>query len=57
MNKPKKYFVFKGTSDFCKDLVLSDDCSKMIKQKPDGFYDQELLESYKTFKKEYELDI
>ena len=37
--KPKIWYVFKGSSNFCSELVLGNDCETMIKDKPEGFYD------------------
>lgn len=37
--KPKIWYVFKGSSNFCSELILSDDCETMVKCKPEGFYD------------------
>lgn len=34
----KKWWIFKGTSNFCGELAMSDDF-KMERQRPDGFYD------------------
>jgi hypothetical protein len=35
-----RYWIFKGTSNFCSELELSDeDFETMIKSKPEGFYD------------------
>jgi hypothetical protein len=34
-----KYYIYKGTSNFCSQLELADDLETMIKARPDGFYD------------------
>jgi hypothetical protein len=33
-----RYWIFKGTSNFCSELVMDDDCT-FVKAKPEGFYD------------------
>ena len=35
----KIYWIHKGDSNFCSELVLDEDYETMVKQKPDGFYD------------------
>lgn len=39
MSEVKKYWIYKGTSNFCQVLIMNDDYTDMVKQKPDGFYD------------------
>ena len=39
MSEVKRYWIYKGTSNFCQNLTLDDDCETMVRQKPDGFYD------------------
>lgn len=39
MGEVKRYWIYKGTSNFCEELILDDNCENMVKQKPDGFYD------------------
>ena len=39
MNKPKEFWVYKGTSNFYGELVLDDACENYIRNTPDGFYD------------------
>ena len=39
MSELKRYWIYKGTSNFCQNLTLDDDCETMVRQKPDGFYD------------------
>ena len=35
----KRYWIYKGTSNFCHELILGDDYETMVKQRPDGFHD------------------
>lgn len=37
--KGKEYWVHKGTSNFCNELIMTGDYETMVKQKPDDFYD------------------
>lgn len=37
-NKFKEFWIFKGTSNFCSELVMNDEYA-FAKDKPDGFYD------------------
>lgn len=39
MSEVKRYWIYKGTSNFCQVLIMNDDYTDMVKQKPDGFYD------------------
>ena len=39
MSEVKRYWIYKGTSNFCQELIMDDDYETMVKQKPDGFYD------------------
>ena len=39
MSEVKRYWIYKGTSNFCQVLTMNDDYTDMVKQKPDGFYD------------------
>lgn len=39
MSEVKRYWIYKGTSNFCEELIPDDNCENMVKQKPDGFYD------------------
>lgn len=39
MDEIKRYWIYKGTSNFCQVLTMNDDYTDMVKQKPDGFYD------------------
>lgn len=39
MSEVKRYWIYKGTSNFCQELILDDDYETMVKQQPDGFYD------------------
>jgi hypothetical protein len=37
--KPRDFWIFKGTSRFADKLILNDDMTEMVKNKPEGFYD------------------
>lgn len=39
MSEVNRYWIYKGTSNFCQVLIMNDDYTDMVKQKPDGFYD------------------
>lgn len=39
MSEVKRYWIYKGTSNFCQELILDDNFENMVKQRPDGFYD------------------
>lgn len=39
MSEVRRYWIYKGTSNFCEELIPDDNCENMVKQKPDGFYD------------------
>lgn len=36
--KPREFWIYKGESNFCHELVMDDDFA-FVKCKPDGFYD------------------
>lgn len=35
----KQWWIFKGRSNFCSELVLDDECEKEVRALPEGFYD------------------
>jgi hypothetical protein len=37
--KPKEFWIFKGTSNFCQELVYDIYKDQDVKARPDGFYD------------------
>lgn len=39
MSEAREWWIFKGTSCFCDELTLDDDCENLVKHKPDDFYD------------------
>lgn len=39
MNKPLIYFVHKGSSNFCSELIYDPETNQELKCKPDEFYD------------------
>lgn len=39
MSEVNRYWIYKGTSNLCQVLIMNDDYTDMVKQKPDGFYD------------------
>ena len=39
MSEAKRYWIYKGASNFCQELIMGDDYETMQRQKPDGFYD------------------
>ena len=39
MSEVKRYWIYRGTSNFCQELIMGDDYETMQRQKPDGFYD------------------
>lgn len=39
MSKPREFWIFKGDSNFCNELVYDVDLNTDVKAKPDGFYD------------------
>lgn len=39
-DKPaREFWIYKGTSNFCNELWLDDNCENYIKARPEGFYD------------------
>jgi chromosome segregation ATPase len=39
MDKFKEFWIHKGTSNFCNELILGDDYETFVKANPDEFYD------------------
>lgn len=37
--KPRSWWIYKGTSNFCSELELDELYVKQVHSKPDGFYD------------------
>jgi len=35
----REFWVYKGRSNFCQELIMDSDYETMVKQKPEGFYD------------------
>lgn len=36
---PQEFWIYKGSSGFCSELIMDEECETFVRQKPDGFYD------------------
>jgi hypothetical protein len=39
VRKLREFWIYKGSSNFCSDFEMQDDCETMAQARPDGFYD------------------